>query len=160
MDDLVIQKKRKLVEPQMISMIAIFSMLILFLIAGTVFGTSSIHVPTHYDLAESVSKESINLSPQLLFSKEGIKLSYSDTTYPLSIFSKTFASHSLRKKLVKETRDFISRLPEATKQTGVSLNVIAERSESYRVIFDVLSVMRPLGMENVLFISRSRESVY
>jgi biopolymer transport protein ExbD len=55
-------------------------------------------------------------------------------------------------------RDIASlKKTQKTNETSLPLNVVAERTTSYRVIFDVLKGMREVGFANMLFVSRLEE---
>ena len=148
------RKARKVVEPQLISLIAILSMLILFIIAGTIFGSATIKIPTHYDLAVGSKKQDIAPAPQVTFLSRGFKLSFSDDkVFPYQILqTNTAAANKRRQKLQKIVRQFLSQKKDDDSRK--SLNVVAEKSTTYKVIFDVLQELRSSGFVNILFVAR------
>ncbi len=158
MDELTSQpKRRRPSEPPLIAMIGVLSMLIMFLIAGTIFGAATIELPTPYNLAEGHQQNELILAPQLIFVNSGFRLSFGDKNeYPLDVFTARDAKATAAlARLRQEVTKFKSKVES---QMDQPLNVVAERTTSYRTIFDVLKGLRDLGFTSMLFVSRYEEN--
>lgn len=133
-------------------MIDIFSMIVIFLIFGTVFGASDMVIPPDMKIPKSVSKEGLESAPRLVIERDRVKISVWDSAvYPMEVFRGGDASalRSLRTRL----KTYVQELPEGSKRTGLLLNVIADRATPYRDIYDVVKVFRMEGFESLLFIA-------
>lgn len=144
--------RREPQEPQLATMIDVFSMLIIFLIAGTVMGTSSVILPNDLQPPRSVSKEAIMNAPQLTISRAGVSLGFDSQVYPLSLFSNPDAQElsgfraSIQKFLSSEKK---------TPDLGL-VNLVADKSMTYQNIFDVVRVARESGFTSILFVATAR----
>lgn len=150
-------KRRRLVDPPLIAMVGVLSMLIMFLVVGTIFGSMTIDLPSPFELAVGHKKNDIFAAPQLIFVPGGFRLSFGEKMdYPYDVFNRNNSnSNRLYDKIVRD----IAALKKSQKMNELSLplNVVAERTTSYKVIFDVLKGMREVGFANMLFVSRFEE---
>lgn len=139
-------------QPQLTAMIDVFSIIIIFLVAGTVFGTSSVWLPKNINLPRSFSKESIVTAPQLTLTREGVRTTFSTKIYRTDDFAR--ANPEVLAQVKNEAEEFIKNLRPESKALGVLLNVVADKDTSYRSLFDVISVYREAGFQSLLFISQ------
>jgi hypothetical protein len=84
--------------PPLIPMIGIFSMLILFLLAGTVIGNATIEVPPDLLLSQSAKGPEMQAAPQIFLGAKGVRFSFSPESYPFEVFNEKQV-HPLRAKL-------------------------------------------------------------
>lgn len=136
-------------------MIDIFSMIVIFLIKGAVFGASDIAIPENVRLPASVSKENVEPAPQLLISGGQVKTNVYPRAIPLEYFHNSQASDL--QVLKEQLRAFIQRQGNPEKRSQIQLHVIADRSTPYRDIFDTVKVFRESGFESVLFLATGPE---
>ena len=153
-------KRRKVSDPPLISMIGVLSMLIMFLVVGTIFGPATIELPSPFELAVGRRNNEIFAAPQVIFIPGGFRLSFGEKIdFPLDVFArKTPESKQLYKRLVSAVEGLKRERKMHKGATSLPLNVIAERTSSYRIIFDVLSGLRDQGFTTMLFVSRFEES--
>ena len=73
MSDFIKMKRREPMSLQLTAMIDIFSMIVIFLIMGTAFGTSDVILPKDFLLPHSNSKEDAETAPQLVISLDRVE---------------------------------------------------------------------------------------
>ena len=145
--------RRHGVELQLTAMIDIFSMIVIFLIFGTVFGASDIVIPPDMKIPKSASREGLDTAPRIIIDKDKVRVSIWDgAVYPLEGFHGGDGSAQVR-TLRSRLKAYVAELPEGSKRTGLMLNVIADKNAEYRDIFDVVKVFRSEGFESLLFVA-------
>lgn len=146
----VSRRRREPLELQLTAMIDIFSMIVIFLIMGTVMGASEIVIPKDLQPPFSRSKEGVETAPRLVITKDSVTLSAIDKSYPLDAFrSSSPALGDLRKR----AKDYLRSLSKESKTSGEMINVIADKDAPYRDVFDVVRVMREVGFTSMLFVA-------
>ena len=141
--------RKQPIELQLTALIDVMSMLVIFLIKGTVFGASDMLVPNDMKLPESVSRESAESAPQVIISKSKVSVSFSKETYDLSAFRDNGGPTGLRKQL----KAYVAALPAVARTSGVLLNVVADKLTPYKDVFDTVKVFREAGFETLLFVA-------
>ena len=154
-DDLTVRRHRKEpLELQLTAMIDIFSMIVIFLIFGTVFGAADIIVPGSIQVPKSVSKEGAESAPRLVIDANEVMFSGSGEKAPLSWFKgQDDESRSRADAFKGRIKGFVARLPDSAKGSGVLLNVIADQDTPYEDIFSVVRVFREAGFQSLLFVA-------
>lgn len=147
------RKKRPLLVLQLTAMIDIFSLIVIFLIKGTVFGETDIAVPEKMKLPRSVSKESIENAPRVVIDGSSVMISALGKSFPLSLFRPATADPAELVTLKAKLKDYVSKLPKNVWKSGVLLNVVADQHAPYMDIFDTIRVLRQCGFETILFIA-------
>jgi biopolymer transport protein ExbD len=153
------QKKphREPLELQLTAMIDIFSMMVIFLIFGTVIGAQEFIFPEGMQPPVSNSKESTETAPQLTITKDKVVISiFNDRALPLSLFTSGQSSPQLD-ALSEKIKDYVSKSSEQSKKSGNLLNVIADRETHYKTLFDVVKVFKAAGFDTLLFITRDEK---
>jgi biopolymer transport protein ExbD len=151
MDLMFKPKRHDIQEPQLATMIDVFSMLIIFLIAGTVMGVSSIVLPNGLTVPKSISKEAMLTAPQMTVTPEGVTLGFSQDVYPLAAFESGGADLDRFKDSVR------TYLATQKGKADVGLvNLVADKSVTYKKIFGIVRASREAGFSSVLFVSTSR----
>jgi biopolymer transport protein ExbD len=139
-------------EPQLAALIDVLSILILFLVAGTVFGQSSVELFQDIILPISQSKENVNAGPQVSVSKASVTDAF--LKRPVPIESYINEDQNLQQELNSAVKAYMEA-PVAL-EGGNLLNVVADKNLSYRNVFKVIKMYRQAGIKSVLFISESR----
>lgn len=146
--------RREPMELQLTAMIDIFSMIVIFLIFGTVFGAAEIVIPPGLAVPRSVSKESVESAPRLVIEKDSVSVSALERKFPLRSFRAGDPGHdALARRIKADLKDVIAALPSSAKGSGVLLNVIADENAPYQDVFDVVKVFREAGFETLLFVA-------
>jgi biopolymer transport protein ExbD len=151
-----IKHRRNPLELQLTAMIDIFSMIVIFLIFGTVFGASEISVPSNIMIPKSHSKEGVESAPRIVIRREAVDISLIDQAIPIDSFRNPDSGemNSLRGK-VKARLDAEKKKTKEGKdvQQQKMLNIIADRTTPYQDIFDVVRVFRDSGFNTLLFVA-------
>jgi biopolymer transport protein ExbD len=144
---------RHVIELQLTAMIDIFSMLVIFLIKGTVFGAAAIDVPKNIRPPLSLSKESVDSAPQLAIGAREVRISTQSQAIPIDAFRRAASEDPRITKLKVELKEYVGKLSKEARSSGVLLNVVADRAAPYQDIFDTVRVFREAGFETLLFVA-------
>jgi biopolymer transport protein ExbD len=146
--------RKEPIELQLTAMIDVFSMIVIFLIFGTVFGAADIVIPTGIEIPKSLSKESLETAPRVVITKKEVFLNVSSDLPPVSL--EDFHSGGGRERVKKVFRpvigDYLKKKKES-KESVAPLNLLADLSTPYADIFDVVVVFRELGLNTILFVA-------
>jgi biopolymer transport protein ExbD len=154
MDLLARNHRRKPLELQLTAMIDIFSMIVIFLILGTVFGASEIILPKNMSLPKSVSKEGVESAPRVVIERDRVTTSVSDVTLGLELFhGDSAATHPSVLAMRKSIKEYLKTHPKNDKNPTQLLNIIADGEAAYRDIFEVVKLFREEGFETLLFVA-------
>jgi biopolymer transport protein ExbD len=145
------KQRREPFQLQLTALIDVFSMLVIFLIKGTVFGMSDIAVPEAVRLPESVSREMVESAPQLIIGKEDVRISILQKPISLQAFADVTGPQMV--ELKKQLKAYVQALPIEARSSGVLLNVVSDRETSYRKVFDTVKVFREVGFETLLLVA-------
>ncbi|MCM2280051.1 MAG: biopolymer transporter ExbD [Oligoflexia bacterium] len=158
MNDALMQRRhrREGLELQLTAMIDIFSMIVIFLIFGTVFGAAELVIPSGMSMPRSISKEGVESAPRVVIGKDYVQASFLKENIPLATFkgeqARTLASFR------DAAKDYVKSLPKDAKGSGALLNVIADQETPYEDIFGVVRVFRESGFEAMLFVALGEET--
>jgi biopolymer transport protein ExbD len=137
-------RRREPLELQLTAMIDIFAMLVIFLLKSTVLGAVDVQVPPDTRLPDSMSKESLEVSPKVMINAEQVNTSF---------LSKNAVRVEDVGSLRPAIQKYISALPKDSGAQATTLSVIADKEVPYRKIYDVVKVFREAGFGNVMFIA-------
>ncbi|MBC7396062.1 MAG: biopolymer transporter ExbD [Bdellovibrionales bacterium] len=147
------RKKRQPMELNLTAMIDVFSMIVIFLIFGTIFGATDIVVPTGLEIPKSVSKEGLDSAPKLLIHEGKVTFSLSPEVIPLSAFK----APNERKQLQLRMQPVMDQYKERRKGTAGSgstpINLVADQGAPYEEVYDVISAFRELGFDSIYFVA-------
>jgi biopolymer transport protein ExbD len=154
------KRARRAFEIQLTTLVDIFTILVIFLILGTVSGVSDIVFPGDMKLPMGFGKETIESAPKLVISKNEVFVASLDkgqdtlTAIPISDFMKgREISVPTIESLKLYLKNYIARLSPEMKVQGTLLNVIADRETPYEQIFEIVRVFREIGFETLLFVA-------
>lgn len=144
-------------EPQLATMIDVFSILIIFLIAGTAMDSSVLNIPVDITLPSTQSKATSLNAPQVTlqsgrlvmnFIQEEIELKemLSETKTEKFILVKTKLDQYLEK--VKKN----SHKNKADLQLLQSINLVADRETPYVDVYSTIKAFRNLGFQNTILV--------
>lgn len=148
--------RREPIELQLTAMIDVFSMIVIFLIFGTVFGAADIVIPTGIEIPKSLSKEGIESAPRVVITKTDVFLNLLEDGKPVPLTE--FRSHGGRahvKALFKPALTEYQKKKKENKQESkvAPLNLLADHDAPYADIFDVVIAFREMGFNTILFIA-------
>ncbi len=151
------RKFRHPIQPQLTAMVDVFSMITVFLVAGTVFDSSSIVLPSYMQLPLSSAQEGISSAPQIILERNGVHANFLSSYYPYQVFNPALEAALYPdpdlSRLLSEIKAFVTHQTGKAKPEGLLLNVVADRSLKYNMIYDVIQVFRKNGFESIHFVS-------
>lgn len=154
METFVKKHPRRPLELQLTAMIDIFSMIVIFLILGSIFGAAEVVFPPDLSLPKSVSKEGIESAPRIVIQGQKVTTSLSQDIVDLKTFRElSLNGDSSLKNLKKEIHTHLKKGTTETKASGAMLNVIADTETPYQDVFDVIHFFREQGFETLLFVA-------
>jgi biopolymer transport protein ExbD len=161
MYELINRKHRR--EPmalQLTAMIDIFSMIVIFLIMGSVFGGADLPLPPGIKLPKSSSPEISATAPTLGITSGVATFSgISGLSLPLSKFQEPAAELELA-ALKDQLKGFVERLPQKEKTAGIMLNVVSDEGTPYRDVFNAVKLFREAGFTSVLFVATAEKALH
>lgn len=147
--------RREIVQLNVIPLIDISSMIIIFLIMGTIFGESAIDVPKDVFVPKSMHNDSVNNAPRIIVTQGYVQADFlKKSRIDLKDLNDETSEASL--KYQKMISDYVKKIPASEKGAGVLLNLVADQTTSYKVIFDVVSVFRKSGFDSILFVAMGK----
>lgn len=145
-------KKRKgIVQLQLAPMIDIFVLIIVFLLKGTILQETSIVLPENMKLAQSRSRESSQVAPEVVITKDKVQFKMVEKEIPLSDFS--IDGVDPRNSIYAEFKSFLQENKEV--EGADHVNVISDSSISYKQIYNVVKTLRIAGFQSMLFVAES-----
>lgn len=150
------KRKRSIMEPRLIAMIDVFSILTIFLIAGTVTDVSSIVLPGGLTLPFGTKPGSLMPATQINLSHGWVSIAGEKESYPFEAFrndgDRSLAPLRLRLK------DEAARRRAKDQNADLAIYVVADQSVVYRDLFDVMRGFRAEGFESLILISEAKGS--
>ena len=153
MNDLLIKRNKKQpLELQLTAMIDVFSMIVIFLIFGTVFGAADIVIPADMKIPKSVSKEGIESAPRVSILKNEITTSFFDRPITLIELRGSNSRAALKAKLAPALSSFLES-KKKSKEPVIPVNLLADKETPYADVFDVTALFREMGFNTILFVA-------
>lgn len=147
------RRRRGVIALNVVALIDICSLIIIFLIMGSIFGESSVMVPSGLAIPKSVSKETVENAPSLTITDDEVRTSFGVSPMPIEAFRK---KSDLLKSYRTSLKEFVDSIPAEGRQSGVLVNVIADKAATYSDVFDVIKVFRESGFQSMLFIAQGK----
>jgi biopolymer transport protein ExbD len=143
--------KKDIIVLNLTSMIDISAIIIIFLVMGTVFGTSAIEPPADMKFPKSFNKEMIENAPQIIVTDTIVEVPFLHRQIELV---NILEDRTEKLKVIQaELRNYIEAIPSEVRGSGVLLNLLADKKTSYKTIYDVSSFFREVGFESMLFVA-------
>jgi len=153
------RKERRVLDLQLTAMIDIFSLIVIFLIKGTVFGVSDLSVDPTLKLPESRSKESLDTAPTAQI--VGDRVVFSGSQSPALAQGVPIAEITGggpgKAGLQSEIQNYLGKIPAEVSGSGTLLSLIADRGTRYSQVFQVVQFFRESGFDSVLFVAAVKE---
>ena len=146
------RKKKEPIELQLTAMIDIFSMIVVFLIMGSVFGVADLAIPEKLKLPTSFSKESVEAGPTLVVSEAELRLSLQPDE-PISPADLRAPGSPRLEAARARIKEYVDSLPAERREVGATLSVIADEGLPYERLFEAVKAMREAGFRSMLFIA-------
>ncbi len=143
------KKRSKVLILQLAPMIDVFVLIIVFLIKGTIMEETAVTKPEGLNLAQSVSREQSENSPQVIISNDKVEFKLVDQVRPIAEFKEDdFNPRDPIFKAFKKFQEENKNLENAN-----HINVISDRSTSYKVLYNVVKILRLSGFQSMLFVA-------
>ena len=145
------KKRSNVIILQLAPMIDIFVLIIVFLIRGTVLEETAVQKPEGVNLAQSISKERSEASPQVIISSDKVEFKMIEQVRPLKESKEDDVNprdpifHAF-KKFQDENKDV---------ENSTHINVISDRGTTYKVLYNVVKILRISGFQSMLFVAES-----
>jgi biopolymer transport protein ExbD len=155
MDDIFTKKKERVpFELNLNSLADIVSILVIYLIVTTVFGASDISLPKDFRLPTSLSKEQMEVAPQILVHNGMV--TFSKTKKSISVASLIGGGSS--------AEDYLGHLRAAIKDhkkvmgdAQLLLSFVADSRTEYGHVYPIIRALRQAGFETVIFVAAGEE---
>lgn len=143
------KKRKSVIQLQLAPMIDIFVLIIVFLLKGTVLEESAITLPEGINLAKSISREVSQVAPQVVISKDTVSFKMVNQDRSLAEFNA--GDFNPRDKIFQEFKDYLRLNREV--EGADHINVISDSTTSYKVVYNVIKVLRIAGFQSMLFVA-------
>ena len=149
------RKHREPFELQLTAMIDIFSMILIFLIMGSVFGGVDIIVPNGIKLPKSKTNEISSSALTVAILADQVQVTgLQSKDVPLAEFRRDRVQNSAAINGMKaELKAAVDKMSKEEKAKGVPLNVVCDQKAPYKDVFDVMQVFRGSGFNTILFVA-------
>ncbi len=152
--------RREPTEPQLATMIDVFSILIIFLIAGTAMDSSILNIPTDLILPKTISKSSTLNAPQVTIENNIIAINFIDEKISYDEIIALTESPKLKRLKIK-VEEYLKKVEAGKKskkslsesQLLQSLNLVAGEKTSYEKIFNTLKWFKDRGFQNTILVA-------
>lgn len=145
------RQRAEVINLNLTPMIDVCAILIIFLLLGTVFGPSSVIPPSDIRVPKSVNKDVVENAAQIVIRENEVDIRFLKKSVPLAVFQNE--DSDLFKSLKGEIDLYIKQIPESLKQSGILINVLADRNISYKKVFDVSRFFRASGFQGLLYVA-------
>jgi biopolymer transport protein ExbD len=147
------QKRRHVSQLQLASMIDIFTLIIVFLMKGTVLGGVSVNFPATFTPPQSSSTEAMEAAPQVIIFNDEVEFAMISERLKMASIEDGDGVHF--RKVMGLLRKYIKDLPnDINKQSLSQVNVVADAKTSYDKVFAVIKRLREAGYTSMLFIAQ------
>ena len=143
------KKRKSVIQLQLAPMIDIFVLIIVFLLKGTVLEESAIILPEGVNLAKSISRETSQVAPQVVISKDTVSFKMVNQERPIAEFNAD--DFNPRDKIFQEFKDYLLLNREV--EGADHINVISDSTISYKAVYNVVKVLRIAGFQSMLFVA-------
>lgn len=144
-----VRPRRHKSEPQLAALIDVLTIIVLFLVVGSVMDTSSIHLFENARLPKSMGKETLENAPQVSINDGKIWFQASQQKYDLNLLAGSNENLEIQK--FQDELQLILKGRSADQKPVVQL--VTDRDTSYQTIFSAVQILRQSGVESVLFVA-------
>ncbi|MFN8848038.1 MAG: hypothetical protein ACK5W9_14390, partial [Bdellovibrionales bacterium] len=110
---------------------------------------SAIVLPPGVELAQSQSKEASQVAPQVIISRESVTFKMIEKTRSIEELSKD--EISTLEPLIGDFKKYL--LANQNVEGSDLVNIIGDSSTNYRVIYNVVKLLRTSGFQSMLFVA-------
>ena len=153
------------IEPQLAAMIDVFSILIIFLIAGTAMDSSVLNIPIDLGLAETSSKSTTLNSPQVTLLKGEVNINFIDSKLTINEIENESSNSTKMLDIQNKLKEYLANIKENNKKSGTemqlleSVNLLADKNTPYKEVFAVVKFFRANGFQNTILIGVEKSGI-
>lgn len=139
---------------QLAPLIDVFVLIIVFLLKGTILEDVAVIRPSDINLAKSESRETTDLSPVVILRADSVEFTMLGRTVSVS----EFLSDELpeRSTLQNDLAEFLKSKSALRDGALFNLNVVADQATPYRVLYNVVKVLRQAGFNSMLLVAEGK----
>ncbi len=143
------KKREKVIRLQLAPLIDVFVLIIVFLLKGTIMEVTAIEKPPDVNLAQSVSREQSEVAPQVIISANNVTFKMVNQDRP----TRNFAGDELnvRDSIIQDFKKYIAE--NKSVEGALNINVISDQSISYKIVYNVVSLLRVSGFQYMLMVA-------
>ncbi len=152
------KQRREHSEPQLASMIDVFSILIIFLIAGTTMDSSILNIPADLFLPQTNSKSASVNSPQVTIKNGILEINFINESINLAEIENDSPVSVKLKKINGKLNSYIAKIVDSDSnksgevQLLKSINLVAGKETPYKQLFLTMKFFRSHGFQNTILI--------
>lgn len=149
-------------EPQLAAMIDVFSILIIFLIAGTAMDSSVLVLPADLLLAETSSKSSTMNAPQVTLKDGIIFANFINEQIGIKEIEADNGESQNIKRLGLKLKEYLKKVRQGNQKSPTdlqllqSINLVADKDTPYRHVFSTIKFFRIFGFQNSILVGTER----
>jgi biopolymer transport protein ExbD len=149
--------RREPSEPQLATMIDVFSILIIFLIAGTAMDNSILNIPDDLFLPSTQSNSTSLNAPQITLKEGVVDVNFIGEKFSLKEISQIDESENI-KKIKNKLSEYISKNTSSKKKSLAdtqllqSINLVSDKNTSYADIYLTIKIFRSFGFQNTILV--------
>lgn len=155
-------QRREHSEPKLAAMIDVFSILIIFLIAGTAMDSSVLEIPIDLSLAETTSKSSSVNAPQVTLKNGIVTAQFIDEKISVGEMELDQTHSPKVKRIEGKLKEYLKKVSLGNKKnpTGEqllqSINLVADKDTPYRHIYSTIKFFRIFGFQNSILVGSEK----
>ena len=143
------KRRSPIIRLQLAPMIDIFTLIIVFLMKGAILEETAIQRPDNVNMAQSKSHETSEVAPQVIITDKDVQFRMINETRPIAEF--TSDDVNPRDPMFHAFKDFIEKNKDI--ESTNHINVISDRATSYKIVYNVVRVLRLSGFQSILFVA-------
>jgi biopolymer transport protein ExbD len=150
--------RREPTEPQLATMIDVFSILIIFLIAGTTMDSSIMEIPADLIMAETISKSISVNAPQVTLKNNEVNINFINEKLKIEDLDPVSTNTEAINKVTDKVRAYLANINLKNNKNPTdlqllkSINLVADRDVPYKNIFNTIKFFRNLGFQNSILV--------
>lgn len=156
--------RKEPIEPQLATMIDVFSILIIFLIAGVTMDSSILNIPGELLLPETTSDSTPINAPQVTLKNGILDITFLGISVPLQDIKSENSNSNKYNKCISDLKSYLQSI-NTKEQSNLklkvklkdkdmlqSINLVADKSTKYEDLFLVMKFFRKLGFLNTILV--------
>lgn len=150
--------RREPIEPQLAAMIDVFSILIIFLIAGTTMDSSVIELPGDLLLAKTTSKSSTLNAPQVTLRNGIVYANFINEKISIKLLNQNNPDNNEIKNITLKLKEYLKKIDLKSKDNLTntellqSINLVADKETLYSEIYNTIKFFRGIGFLNSILV--------